>query len=613
MLGKSKTQKQLDATVIAINSMLDQIYKNKSTDEYKMKGDISKSPSYKQIQEMVADLSTLKKYPPADAADINKLFNTLHRPIFKTLVKEYMTEHNDRNTVFTSMFTIGYRLLVGELARIYASTEATDKGIVYKPNKFSKKDDTSKLIKLFNDDLERKLNDLVRDMKEHPEDAPVSEAYLMTIMDVWQEQAKEEEKQELSRRSKRVLKGTLLGFLVGIGSVAACFVGFGEYAGLYVIFVGIPTGTVTGVLGGLRGSKTRGNNEKDVVAYIDKIMVLLTREYSRKVLHDLKQQAKYLVTPLSRLAEDHKNYTKEKTDQFVKLHRLTVKFVDAISARTPHIDKDLMGEFSKTMLDVREILTDVKTEDLKTKLESSLVQEAVEAGEEMSANNGAPAPVNEADEQGVTDGSPETVEEADEVDENSSDADMNSTDPEEGVTSEYAVFVEDGEGRIERATQALERFAGRVSGYSKILGAIVGSAAIIGSLFSGIKGILKGFNPIADINYYFMSSYDKKIAKLASVSSMYDATKRAYDEYMKIPQAQRQKRVESKYIKNMEKYNIVMNNLAAEIDHFDSRAKKESQEVVADVEKKIPTNTSTTKPQGGGSGDTVNPDDDLQF
>ena len=444
MLGKSKTQKQLDATVIAINSMLDQIYKNKSTDEYKMKGDISKSPSYKQIQEMVADLSTLKKYPPADAADINKLFNTLHRPIFKTLVKEYMTEHNDRNTVFTSMFTIGYRLLVGELARIYASTEATDKGIVYKPNKFSKKDDTSKLIKLFNDDLERKLNDLVRDMKEHPEDAPVSEAYLMTIMDVWQEQAKEEEKQELSRRS-------------------------------------------------------------------------------------------------------------------------------------------------------------------------NLVQEAVEAGEETCANNGAPAPVNEADEQGVTDGSPETVEEADEVDENSSDADMNSTDPEEGVTSEYAVFVEDGEGRIERATQALERFAGRVSGYSKILGAIVGSAAIIGSLFSGIKGILKGFNPIADINYYFMNSYDKKIAKLASVSSMYDATKRAYDEYMKIPQAQRQKRVESKYIKNMEKYNIVMNNLAAEIDHFDSRAKKESQEVVADVEKKIPTNTSTTKPQGGGSGDTVNPDDDLQF
>lgn len=435
MIGqKRKTEKQLDATMLAINSMLDQIYKNKSTDEYKMKGDITKSPSYRQIEEMIADLSRLKKYPPADAADMSRLFNTLHRPIFKTMVREYMMEHNDQNTLYTSMFTIGYRLMVGELARIFASTEATPDGIVYKPNKLSKKEDASKLIKLFNEDLEKKLNNLVQNMKKHPEDSPVNESYLMLLLD-------------------------------------------------------------------------------------------------------------------------------------------------------------------------------------------SLIQETVEPEEKESAENGAPGPVNEADEPVPGDDAPAAVEEEDKIEvgsgdgENDPGAQMEDDDSanDENTVTEYAVYQEDT--KIDNAVNKLEKFAGRVSGYSKLLGAVVGSVAIIGSLFGGVAAILKGFNPIADINYYFMNSYDKKIAKLGAVASNYEATKKAYEEYMKIPPEQRRKKVESKYLKDMEKYNIVMNNLAAEIEHFDSRAKKESQEVVDEMEKKIPSNNPAPKPQGGDSGNTANSndDDDFQF
>lgn len=432
MIGKKKTAKKLDAAVLAINSMLAQIYKNKSTDEYKMKGDITKSPSYKQLEEMIADLKSLKGYSQNDANDIAKLFNTLHRPVFKTMVKEYIVDPNDKNTVFTSMFTIGYRLLVGELARIFAATEATPTGIVYKQNKMSRKDDASKLIKLFNDDLERKLNEFVQSMKKHPEDSPVNESYLMLLLD-------------------------------------------------------------------------------------------------------------------------------------------------------------------------------------------SLIQETVEPEEKESAENGAPGPVNEADEPVPGDDAPAAVEEEDKIEVGSGDGendpgaqmeDNDSTNDGNTVT-ESAVYQEDG--HMENIANWLDKKAKSADNYSKLLGVVVGSVALIGGLFSDAVGLLRGLNPISDINYMFMNSYDKKVSQLGNVAQMYEATKKAYEDYMKIPESQRQKKVESKYIKAMEKYNIQMNNLSAQIEHFNSRAKKESEEAVNNMEKKIPKNDV---PKGNDSDNTStanNDDDDFQF
>ena len=138
------------------------LYNNKSSDEYKSMGDITKTFEYNSIERMVADLKTLKKYDKSDAADLQQLFVTLHRPIFKNMVVEYMTEPNDRNTVFTAVYTAGFRVLVGELSRIYSSTESTKDGIIYKPDKIAKRQNVMPFIRTYNDSLEKRINEYVR-------------------------------------------------------------------------------------------------------------------------------------------------------------------------------------------------------------------------------------------------------------------------------------------------------------------------------------------------------------------------------------------------------------------------------------------------------------------
>lgn len=407
LFNKNKnTQKRLDAAMLAINSILNEIYSNKSTDEYKMKGDITKSPSYKNIEQMVTDLRNLKGYNQNDANDLRTMFQTLHRPVFKTMVKEYIMEHNDRNTIYTSLFTIGYRLLVGELARIFASTEATPKGIIYKPNKVSRKNDASKMIRLFNAELEKRVDEYIKAMNAHPEESPVNESYLTMICDQ---------------------------------------------------------------------------------LFIE--------------------------------ADDE---TEESSD------------------------------------------TDVNTDD-------SADQDSVDT-------------VTEEDLPG-------------------------DADPEDD-TSSKDVTQEADASALGKTAEALGSASSKILTASGNIAIIATSVAIIGGLFGAINGLLKGFNPIADINYHFMDSYDKKIRKFENVSKMYEETKKAYDEYMRIPEAQRNKKVESKYMKNMDKYNISMQNLAAQIEHFNQRAKKESESMVNDVEKKLPTSNA---PKGGDAGNTVSDDDDFQF
>ena len=139
------------------------IYKNKSSDEYKMAGDITKSPEYKSIEKMVTDLTTIKGYPSSEAKDIKTMFGTLHKPVFKECVEAYLNSPDERNALYTAMFTVGYRVLVGELARIYTSTEATEKGIVYKPDKISRRADIAAFIKSYDKDLNRRIDEYIRD------------------------------------------------------------------------------------------------------------------------------------------------------------------------------------------------------------------------------------------------------------------------------------------------------------------------------------------------------------------------------------------------------------------------------------------------------------------
>lgn len=160
-MNDKNTQAQFEKDCERMIQSLQEIYSNKSSDEYKMRGDITASSEYETIEKMVTDIRTLKGFPPVEANEIKTLFLTLHRPIFKTMCNDYLTKPNEKNTSFTAVYTVGFRLLIGELSRIFASTEATDNGIVYKPDKISKKDNTKNMIRHYNNSIEQNINKYV--------------------------------------------------------------------------------------------------------------------------------------------------------------------------------------------------------------------------------------------------------------------------------------------------------------------------------------------------------------------------------------------------------------------------------------------------------------------
>ncbi len=157
---------------------LQRIYSNKSGDLYKCSGDITKSPVYSQLEEDVASLSTIKGYPQNDATSIKTMFNTLHRPIFKKMVTEYLAKPDERNITFTAVFTVGYNLLVSELMWIKVATVATDHGMIYKPGKVQGKERSSMvIIRKYNKDTEKKIDKLILTaQKESRAAGPVQEA-----------------------------------------------------------------------------------------------------------------------------------------------------------------------------------------------------------------------------------------------------------------------------------------------------------------------------------------------------------------------------------------------------------------------------------------------------
>lgn len=143
------------------------IYANKSSDEYKSCGDITKSPVYSTLENMTAYLSVLKLFPSTYAKELKQMFNTLHRPIWKKMVTEYMHEPNDRNTTFTIIYTNGYRLLVGELSRIFASTKATKDGIVYDALKVQNlRKDYPAMVANYNANLDKELDKYIRSVNK---------------------------------------------------------------------------------------------------------------------------------------------------------------------------------------------------------------------------------------------------------------------------------------------------------------------------------------------------------------------------------------------------------------------------------------------------------------
>lgn len=159
---KKMNAERLEEAYQLQSKIMKKIYSNKNSDEYKMHGDITKSSQYATMEKLIADLFTLKHFPSSEAKDIKTMFMTLHRPIWKKMVTEYIAKPDDKNTIYTVYFSMGYRILRGELARIYASTEATEKGVVYKFDKIARKEWIMRYIKYYNDKLEQMIDEAIQ-------------------------------------------------------------------------------------------------------------------------------------------------------------------------------------------------------------------------------------------------------------------------------------------------------------------------------------------------------------------------------------------------------------------------------------------------------------------
>ncbi len=173
---KSNKKALNDKLVQAMMGQLTYIYDNKSSDEYKMAGDITALSTYQQIEYNLASLDTVKGIDKKEASNMRTMFNTLHRPFWKKHVAGFINDKSEANVLHTTFFTVGYRIIVGELARIDASTVATTTGMVYKPDKISKKESLQKIISAYNDTLEANMNKVIRDNIANNKNGVVQEA-----------------------------------------------------------------------------------------------------------------------------------------------------------------------------------------------------------------------------------------------------------------------------------------------------------------------------------------------------------------------------------------------------------------------------------------------------
>ena len=144
-------------------SSLDKIYSDKNSEEYKTKGDITKLRIYKDLDRMITDLKTLKKFPSQYAKDIRSTFDELHRPVWRTNVEKYIRKPDEENALYTALYTVGVRVTIDEVSRIYSSTKVTkDGGIEFNPDKLMKRDDLREFFAAFNVSLEKYIDDYIK-------------------------------------------------------------------------------------------------------------------------------------------------------------------------------------------------------------------------------------------------------------------------------------------------------------------------------------------------------------------------------------------------------------------------------------------------------------------
>lgn len=143
--------------------MIKMIYENRSSDEYKSHGDIKLVSDYNSIDKMVTDLAMIKKLPEDNLNNVKQLFLTLHRDIWSKQVSAYIVKPDATNSIYTTFYTVGYRILVAELGAIYASVDYGEDGsMTYNPTKVAERKDMSEFIACFNDDLDKNIAEFAK-------------------------------------------------------------------------------------------------------------------------------------------------------------------------------------------------------------------------------------------------------------------------------------------------------------------------------------------------------------------------------------------------------------------------------------------------------------------
>lgn len=567
----NKNRQELEDRLIRISKILNDTYKNKSSEEYKMKGDITKSTYYPNIEKMIADLTTLRGYPKTDASDLNQVFNTLHRPFFKNMVKEYMTEPNERNTVFCALFTLGYRLLIGELSRIYTSTEATSRGIEYKPDKVSRRNDISKIIAIYKGDLEAKINAEIRatsKAKNTIEESYLEDVISMMYIEEYLDEAfgddiYDESVKTMKRATRDALRSDVVRNAIGelVKSKDIKHVSLDDYDdeaddedGVKPVKESISPAEASKIA---KAALTGQGDSK----WFDK---LTDKSPNQRRLSDIlgdDDDDENGVEPVEEEADD------------------TETTVDEPSISTAENGVDSVQEAKSKKVEFQPETNDTITRLMDTSKNQWTKDQWLKLCEEDDDDNGVKSTTECGDD----------------------------TKPvQEGVVD----AMEKMAGRI---SDAADKIGPKVANISAWAAPIAAGLGILASLFGRIAGFMSGKNPIAEINFYFTNKYEKTISKFNTVASNYFATKEAYDEYMKIPTAQRNKKVESRYIKNMDKYNMRMKNLEAQIEHFNSRAKDDASAPVPKPPKSEPTPKSPDTTGNGGGNPPKNDDDDFNF
>ena len=571
----NKNRQELEDRLIRISKILNDTYKNKSSEEYKMKGDITKSTYYPNIEKMIADLTTLRGYPKTDASDLNQVFNTLHRPFFKNMVKEYMAEPNERNTVFCALFTLGYRLLIGELSRIYTSTEATSRGIEYKPDKVSRRNDISKIIAIYKGDLEAKINAEIRATSKAKN--TIEESYLedvigmMYIEEYLDEQFGETFYDEAKKIDKELARKAV-GMLIRDPKIA--HVRLDDY------------------------DDDDGEDENGVKPVKEAISGAEASKMVKDVLN----------------GQGDSNWFDKLTDKCpnkILLSDIHIPDDDDENGVEP-VEEARFGRFRE----IRGDSPDMELPSLKNTRPPDDESDYVMS--KLPQIKGHRPPFEDSERPREIDGMEEprlkrVGEEADDASTTVDEPSISTAENDSGSENVQEGVVDAMEKMAGRISDAADKIGPKVANISAWAAPIAAGLGIVASLFGRIAGFMSGKNPIAEINFYFTNKYEKTISKFNTVASNYFATKEAYDEYMKIPSAQRNKKVESNYIKNMEKYNMKMKNLEAQIEHFNSRAKDDASAPVPKPPKSEPTPKTPDTTGNDGGNKPKDDDDDFNF